>query len=213
MNVTPDLPNVFEGKTDIEYLKIPILDHWSEDCAAYFPAAIKFIDRARAQGSSVLVHCLAGVSRSVTITLAYLMQSKCLSLNDAFTQIKNKKSDISPNFHFMEQLHTFEIFLNTNRLVMTTNVEPGNIDDKQRHCDAEGNIDDGTGNCNDGGGGDNEQNTHSKTCSKCIQAQFAKSGVSPDSGIEFDRWTSPGNSSTPKLKNILEESLCLSKNN
>lgn len=44
LNVTPDLPNVFQDSgVGIEYLKIPITDHWSQDLAGYFPVAIKFI--------------------------------------------------------------------------------------------------------------------------------------------------------------------------
>lgn len=54
------------------------------------------------------MHCLAGVSRSVTITVAYLMYKCCLNLNDAFNLVRACKSNIAPNFHFMEQLHSFE---------------------------------------------------------------------------------------------------------
>lgn len=36
------------------------------------------------------------------------MYAKDLSLNDAFTFVRARKPDISPNFHFMEQLYTFE---------------------------------------------------------------------------------------------------------
>lgn len=36
------------------------------------------------------------------------MYAKGLSLNDAFTFVRARKPDISPNFHFMEQLYTFE---------------------------------------------------------------------------------------------------------
>ncbi len=36
------------------------------------------------------------------------MFAKDLSLNDAFTFVRARKPDISPNFHFMEQLYTFE---------------------------------------------------------------------------------------------------------
>ncbi|KAI8428652.1 hypothetical protein MSG28_007382 [Choristoneura fumiferana] len=56
----------------------------------------------------VLVHCVAGVSRSVTVTLAYLMQRHRLSLRDAFELVRARKTDIAPNFHFMRQLHAFE---------------------------------------------------------------------------------------------------------
>lgn len=56
----------------------------------------------------VLVHCVAGVSRSVTVTLAYLMQRHRLCLRDAFELVRSRKTDIAPNFHFMRQLHSFE---------------------------------------------------------------------------------------------------------
>lgn len=54
------------------------------------------------------MHCLAGISRSVTVTVAYLMQNLSLSLNDAYDFVKRKKSNISPNFNFMGQLLDFE---------------------------------------------------------------------------------------------------------
>lgn len=67
-----------------------------------------FADEARSNQKGVLVHCLAGVSRSVTITVAYLMYKMSLSLNDAFNLVRSRKSNIAPNFHFMEQLYNFE---------------------------------------------------------------------------------------------------------
>ncbi|XP_052902744.1 dual specificity protein phosphatase Mpk3 isoform X2 [Anopheles moucheti] len=166
LNVTPDLPNVFERDGQIRYLQIPITDHWSQagDLANHFPDAIKFIDEARTNGCGVLVHCLAGVSRSVTVTLAYLMFARTLSLNDAFLLVRSRKPDVSPNFHFMQQLHSFEQQLN---------IDP----------------------------------TQSYNCAcvevecKCTQAAIDllgpfTTGISPDSGIEFDRWTPSSN--TPK---------------
>lgn len=63
------LPNVFQlQERGIEYLQIAITDHWSQDLSVYFPKAIKFIEEARANNVSCLVHCLAGVSRVKTIT-------------------------------------------------------------------------------------------------------------------------------------------------
>ncbi|CAK6450101.1 unnamed protein product [Pipistrellus nathusii] len=108
LNVTPNLPNLFEKNGDFHYKQIPISDHWSQNLSQFFPEAIAFIDEALGQNCGVLVHCLAGVSRSVTVTVAYLMQKLHLSLNDAYDLVKRKKSNISPNFNFMGQLLDFE---------------------------------------------------------------------------------------------------------
>lgn len=67
-----------------------------------------FTDEARENENGVLVHCLAGISRSVTVTVAYLMQKKNISLNQAYDHVKGCKPNISPNFNFMGQLLDFE---------------------------------------------------------------------------------------------------------
>lgn len=108
LNVTPNLPNTFENNGEFKYKQIPISDHWSQNLSQFFPEAISFIEEARSNKCGVLVHCLAGISRSVTVTVAYLMQKLNLTLNDAYDFVKRKKSNISPNFNFMGQLLDFE---------------------------------------------------------------------------------------------------------
>ncbi|XP_020296419.1 dual specificity protein phosphatase Mpk3 [Pseudomyrmex gracilis] len=160
LNVTPDLPNVFEGVGSIKYMQIPISDHWSQNLASFFPQAIQFIEEARSSDKGVLVHCLAGVSRSVTITVAYLMHKCSLSLNDAFNLVRSRKSNVAPNFHFMEQLLSFERELRDRG---------GNRRNDQRCIGA----------CRPDG-----------PCN-CPPPSFLSPidlGLSPDSGIEFDRW-------------------------
>ncbi|XP_075039872.1 dual specificity protein phosphatase 7-like [Mixophyes fleayi] len=130
LNVTPNLPNTFEHNGEFKYKQIPISDHWSQNLSQFFPEAICFIDEARSNKCGILVHCLAGISRSVTVTVAYLMQKLNLSLNDAYDFVKRKKSNISPNFNFMGQLLDFERTLGlkspcdirspTNQLYFTT---------------------------------------------------------------------------------------------
>ena len=56
----------------------------------------------------MLVHCVGGVSRSSTVVIAYLMLKNGYSLNEAYDVVKAKKSNISPNFNFMQQLLDFE---------------------------------------------------------------------------------------------------------
>lgn len=65
-------------------------------------------DEARGKGEGVLVHCLAGISRSVTVTVAYLMQTLHKSLDEAYDLVRAQKSNIAPNFNFMGQLLDFE---------------------------------------------------------------------------------------------------------
>lgn len=52
LNVTPDLPNTFEADgCGINYLKIPIADHWSQNLAVHFPQAIRFIGKLSANNT------------------------------------------------------------------------------------------------------------------------------------------------------------------
>ena len=66
---------------------------------------------ARTSGSSVLIHCVAGISRSVTITIAYLMKQYRMPLQKAYDYIKNRRPAISPNLNFMGQLLEYERML------------------------------------------------------------------------------------------------------
>jgi len=74
-----------------------------------------YADEARRNECGVLVHCLAGISRSVTVTVAYLMHALDLSLSDAYDHVKRCKPDVSPNFSFMGQLMDFERALRSQR--------------------------------------------------------------------------------------------------
>lgn len=56
------------------YLYLPADDHESFDISKYFEEAIEFIDNKRRK-TNVLIHCMAGVSRSVTLVLAYLIKN------------------------------------------------------------------------------------------------------------------------------------------
>ena len=72
-----------------------------------------FLESIRRQNGKVLVHCKAGISRSVTICLAYLISAYGLSLDEAYEFIKKKKTHISPNFNFLGQLLLLEATKNT----------------------------------------------------------------------------------------------------
>ena len=69
---------------------------------------VRCVDEGRRKNVGVLVHCLAGISRSVTVTVAYLMFCKSLSLEDAYEFLRRVRPNISPNFNFMGQLADFD---------------------------------------------------------------------------------------------------------
>ncbi|VDN58135.1 unnamed protein product [Dracunculus medinensis] len=61
-----------------------------------------------ADGGNVLVHCVAGVSRSASICLAYLTKYKCRSLRDAYHLMIDKRPLVRPNLGFWQALITYE---------------------------------------------------------------------------------------------------------
>lgn len=96
------------AKGQYDYKWIPVEDSHTADISSHFQEAIDFIDRVKQGGGKVLVHCEAGISRSPTICMAYLMRTQRLRLEEAFDIIRQQRAMISPNFSFMGQLLQFE---------------------------------------------------------------------------------------------------------
>lgn len=59
----------------------------------------------------MLVHCVAGVSRSATLVIAYLMKFEYMSLRQAFYHVKAVRPIIRPNPGFWRQLIEYEVKL------------------------------------------------------------------------------------------------------
>eukprot|EP01095_Lingulamoeba_sp_RSL-Kostka_P015533 TRINITY_DN717_c0_g1_i2.p1 TRINITY_DN717_c0_g1~~TRINITY_DN717_c0_g1_i2.p1 ORF type:complete len:435 (+),score=120.93 TRINITY_DN717_c0_g1_i2:5-1309(+) len=93
---------------DYKYFYIPIYDYEGEDIISYFWPVYYFIENAIRQDGSVLVHCRAGVSRSSTLCIAYLMIKYGITSEIALNMVKNKRSVINPNIFFIYQLGLFE---------------------------------------------------------------------------------------------------------
>ncbi|XP_013410303.1 dual specificity protein phosphatase 12 [Lingula anatina] len=85
---------------------IHALDDPETDLLSYFEECIQFIEDGVKMGG-VLVHCAAGVSRSATITAAYLMRKHNIGVEEALGKIEEKRH-VGPNPGFMQQLHLFE---------------------------------------------------------------------------------------------------------
>jgi dual specificity phosphatase 12 len=74
-----------------------------ENISKYFNETYNFIEQ-----DITLVHCFAGISRSSTIVIAYLMKKYKITYNQAYEYVKNKRPIIMPNNGFTNQLLHYE---------------------------------------------------------------------------------------------------------
>ena len=99
--------NVFESENKYTYLSFYLKDHVLENIECIFYECIKFIDNVKEKGGRVLVHCIQGISRSVTLVIAYLIFKNKLTYDKAFNIVQSKREISSPNFGFSIQLQNF----------------------------------------------------------------------------------------------------------
>uniref|UniRef100_A0A0K0FXZ0 protein-serine/threonine phosphatase n=1 Tax=Strongyloides venezuelensis TaxID=75913 RepID=A0A0K0FXZ0_STRVS len=104
INVSIDVPNYFPDK--FVYLSLKIYDRPDTNLNNYIPTINNFINEALAnfQNPKIFIHCNAGISRSVSVTIAYLILCCGLSYDEAYKKIKNVRKNARPNDGFMKQL-------------------------------------------------------------------------------------------------------------
>ncbi len=98
------------SKLGIAYLPVEVWDQPDADLSANFDAVVAFIAEARGKPDGrVLVHCQAGISRSATLVMAYLMAARQVeSLEQAVAQVLRQRWYVMPNVGFRAQLRDFE---------------------------------------------------------------------------------------------------------
>ena len=124
LNVSITCPKA-EFIMDANFLRIPINDGHTAKIISYFEVAYKFIEKCRKANKKVLIHCLAGISRSPTLAISYLMKYMRIKSEEAFKFVKDKRSSISPNFNFLGQLNEYEKQLINNGLLNETVIKNG----------------------------------------------------------------------------------------
>jgi hypothetical protein len=74
----------------------------------------EILSTARPVGN-ILVHCFAGVSRSSTLVISYLMREKNLSVDEALAAVRQCRPFADPNKGFIKQLRNYELQLSQQR--------------------------------------------------------------------------------------------------
>ena len=121
INVTRELPML--PVTHGTGVRISVQDSESENMLPHLPMVSELIRYSRychrielctcsvrreaESGGRTLVHCVAGVSRSVTVVLAYLLRYYC-PLSAAWTHVTTVRPWSNPNMAFRSQLRRWE---------------------------------------------------------------------------------------------------------
>lgn len=107
VNATMEKPNL--DFPNVEFMKLDIYDSPAENIRRFMDVCADKIHAVKTAGRHSLVHCAFGVSRSVTICLAYLVKYEGKTLREAYFDLKGRRPIIRPNEGFWRQLISFEI--------------------------------------------------------------------------------------------------------
>eukprot|EP00486_Rosalina_sp_Unknown_P004496 CAMPEP_0201576938 /NCGR_PEP_ID=MMETSP0190_2-20130828/23071_1 /ASSEMBLY_ACC=CAM_ASM_000263 /TAXON_ID=37353 /ORGANISM="Rosalina sp." /LENGTH=234 /DNA_ID=CAMNT_0048008421 /DNA_START=48 /DNA_END=752 /DNA_ORIENTATION=+ len=119
VNCTSRFDNMYESQSNsnsnnggIDYFRVCVNDS-DDDIARYFQSVNEFINNALNingdnNNNKVLIHCFAGISRSATITIAYLMSQKKMKYEKAKLYLKQRRNVIEPNISFVKQLKKYQ---------------------------------------------------------------------------------------------------------
>ncbi|VDO05842.1 unnamed protein product [Rodentolepis nana] len=90
------------------HIQIPVDDIDYSNLRSHFDEVGERIAREARRGGKTAVHCMAGISRSATIVLAYLMKYQRLNLAEAYNRVMSIRPCIQPNLGFWRQLIAYE---------------------------------------------------------------------------------------------------------
>jgi protein-tyrosine phosphatase len=87
----------------------PMEDTAEQDLLPEVENAYDYLYSWLAAGRTVLVHCRAGISRSVSTVIYYLMRTHGWTYDQTFTLISDSRAKAKPNSNFEAQLRVYEI--------------------------------------------------------------------------------------------------------
>lgn len=89
--------------------KVPIVDDKADEkTKAYFLEAATVLDGWIHDGKKVFIHCFAGISRSASVLITYLMVYKGWPFELAFQHLKLRRPRVNPHSDFIPILKAIE---------------------------------------------------------------------------------------------------------
>lgn len=93
-------------------LEHDILDMPDQVLEHGFNKIYKFMESHLSAGTNVLVHCQAGISRSVSYVCYYLMRSQTILFDDVLEIVSAKRAVANPNYAFKKELRAIDFGFN-----------------------------------------------------------------------------------------------------
>jgi|TARA_B110000305_G_C19003183_1_gene431395 protein-tyrosine phosphatase len=106
--------NIYDDS--FNHLSLNLIDNENQDIIHYFEITNHYLDNIISKNISssseknkhkILIHCICGVSRSVTILLAYIIKKYNYTPKYALKIVQKKRNIANPNDNFMKQLWTY----------------------------------------------------------------------------------------------------------
>lgn len=106
--------NIYDDS--FNHLSLNLIDNENQDIIHYFEITNHYLDNIISKNISssneknkhkILIHCICGVSRSVTILLAYIIKKYNYTPKYALKLVQKKRDIANPNDNFMKQLWTY----------------------------------------------------------------------------------------------------------
>lgn len=89
------------------HLRIPIMDNY-HSIVGFLPGCISLMTYFLKNKKRVLVHCIAGMSRSVTCVAGFLALTTDLDVNDGYERVKQCRKKTNPCLNLMFELFALE---------------------------------------------------------------------------------------------------------
>lgn len=112
---TNEYPGGYHRHRGVAYAVFPALDAPDYDIRRDAIGALRFIKEGLDADERILVHCHAGVSRSGTVVLLYLMILRGYELDTALAFLRSVRPVVRPNDGFMRFLRATDISLRRRR--------------------------------------------------------------------------------------------------
>ena len=108
INISTTLPCCFENENIFEYRRLPCHDSPGQNIVQYFETTFEYIHQQLGANRNVLLHCQAGVSRSPSFIIGYLMRCYSKTFEEAYQYVRSKRNIVSPNLNFIGQLTKYQ---------------------------------------------------------------------------------------------------------